>query len=253
MKLPLVTIFLRSLFLQSVWNYERMQNIGFVFTIIPWLKKLYSNDKQKLYDRIKAHCGFFNTHPYFASLLVGIVMRLEEEYSKGEISSDQVMRTKTMLAGPIAAIGDRLIWSTWRAFCGIVAVSYFLVYGQYFYKTANMLTGILLYLILYNILGHLPIRLLGISWGYNYSKQVIEKLSKFQLQKVLEVIRTVGVTVLLFASFIYSMSLIENNFKLLTILFWSNVLLAAVLSRKIAETLVFIAILIFDILILVLF
>lgn len=250
MKIPIVSIFLRSLFLQSVWNYERMQNIGFAFTFLPWLRRLYSNDKQKFYDRLKAHCGFFNTHPYFASLLIGIVMKLEEEYSKGEIPAEQVMRTKTMLAGPIAAIGDRLIWSTWRTFCGIIAVSYFLIHGQYFNKTANILTGILLYLILYNLFGHIPIRLFGISLGYNYSKKVVEKISKFQLQKVLDIIRIIGITVLLFTSFFYSISML-NTIKLPAILFWINILLAIMLSRKIAEIIVFIILLIFDILILI--
>ncbi|MCS7151940.1 MAG: PTS system mannose/fructose/sorbose family transporter subunit IID [Endomicrobia bacterium] len=237
MKIPIIPIFFRSFFLQSVWNYERMQNVGFVFSLIPWLRRLYSNDKKKLYERIKAHYGFFNTHPYFASLLIGIVMRLEEAYSRNEVDSDQVMRTKTMLAGPIAAIGDRLIWSTWRAFCGIFAVCYYILHGQFFYTSANIIAGILLYLIVYNFFGHLPIRLLGIFFGYNYSKEVVVKISKFQLQKVLEVIRMIGITILLFSSFIYSIS-ISDNF-MLAALFWTNILLAIVLSRKIAEVVVF--------------
>ena len=33
----------RSTFLQGSWNYERMQNGGFCFSMIPAIRKLYSN------------------------------------------------------------------------------------------------------------------------------------------------------------------------------------------------------------------
>ena len=34
-----------SQFLQGSWNYERMQNGGFVYSMIPALRKLYPNKK----------------------------------------------------------------------------------------------------------------------------------------------------------------------------------------------------------------
>ena len=33
----------RSTFLQGSWNYERMQNGGWCFAMIPAIKKLYTN------------------------------------------------------------------------------------------------------------------------------------------------------------------------------------------------------------------
>ena len=36
-------VMLRSQFLQGSWNYERMQNGGWAYSLIPALKKLYPN------------------------------------------------------------------------------------------------------------------------------------------------------------------------------------------------------------------
>ena len=33
----------RSQFLQGAWNYERMQNLGWAYSLIPAIKKLYTN------------------------------------------------------------------------------------------------------------------------------------------------------------------------------------------------------------------
>ncbi|MEW6042584.1 MAG: PTS system mannose/fructose/sorbose family transporter subunit IID, partial [Elusimicrobiota bacterium] len=41
-------MFFRSFLLQSVWNFERMQNVGFLFTVLPSLKKIYPDKKERL-------------------------------------------------------------------------------------------------------------------------------------------------------------------------------------------------------------
>ena len=38
----------RSTFLQGSWNYERMQNGGWVFALIPAIKKLYTNKEDQI-------------------------------------------------------------------------------------------------------------------------------------------------------------------------------------------------------------
>ena len=42
------SVMLRSQFLQGSWNYERMQNGGWAFSLIPALRKLYPNKKMLL-------------------------------------------------------------------------------------------------------------------------------------------------------------------------------------------------------------
>lgn len=249
MKIPIFGIFLRSLFLQSMWNYERMQNVGFVFSIVPWLKHLYKKiDEEHFCNRVRYHLGFFNTHPYMANIIIGIIMKLEEKYLNNEINEEEIGRTKTMLAGPLAAIGDRLIWSTWRVFCGIIAVCYFILFGKNFYINANFVVGILLFVLLYNLIGHLPIRILGIYWGYHYSKEIVDKLAKFGLQKIVSVVRTTGIILLCISSFIYSISAVDNI--QLVILFWFNIMAAMILSKKIDAIFIFLLLLTVNIIIL---
>lgn len=243
MKFPIFSIFFRSFFLESVWNYERMQNVGFVFSIIPFLKILYK-DKKELSKRIKAHFSFFNTHPYLASIILGITADLEKKHFNKEISGEEVIRNRNMLAGPVAAIGDRLIWSSWRVFCSILVCSYFLFHGKYFYNEANISFGILIFLLVYNLLGHIPIRFLGLYYGYNYSYQIIEKISKFGPQRLVKIIRRAGIVVLLTASFIYSLSLLDN--KINVIIFWCNIILSVLISKRFNWVLVVISLFILN-------
>ena len=53
----------RSTFLQGSWNYERMQNGGWAYSMIPALKKLYTTKEDRA-AALKRHLEFFNTHPY---------------------------------------------------------------------------------------------------------------------------------------------------------------------------------------------
>lgn len=70
------SVMLRSQFLQGSWNYERMQNGGWAFSLIPALKKLYPN-KDDASQALKRHLEFFNTHPYIAAPILGVTLALE--------------------------------------------------------------------------------------------------------------------------------------------------------------------------------
>lgn len=52
----------RSMLLQASFNYERMQASGWLYGILPALKKIHTN-KNDLARAMKGHMGFFNTHP----------------------------------------------------------------------------------------------------------------------------------------------------------------------------------------------
>ena len=51
----------RSTFLQGSWNYERMQNLGWAFSLIPAIKKLYTTKEDRA-AALTRHMEFFNTH-----------------------------------------------------------------------------------------------------------------------------------------------------------------------------------------------
>ena len=55
-----LSVALRSTFLQGSWNYERMQNGGWCFAMIPAIKKLYTTKEDQI-AALKRHLEFFNT------------------------------------------------------------------------------------------------------------------------------------------------------------------------------------------------
>ena len=77
----------RSTFLQGSWNYERMQNGGYAYAMIPAIKKLYKN-KDDQAAALKRHLEFFNTHPYLASPIIGVTLALEEDKANGAAVDD---------------------------------------------------------------------------------------------------------------------------------------------------------------------
>ena len=58
----------RSMLLQASFNYERMQASGWLYGLLPALKKIHTN-KRDLARAMKGHMGFFNTHPFLVTLL----------------------------------------------------------------------------------------------------------------------------------------------------------------------------------------
>ena len=52
-------VFWRSFQMEFAWNYERQMNLGYVYAMIPVLKKIYVNDKEGLKKALKRHLEFF--------------------------------------------------------------------------------------------------------------------------------------------------------------------------------------------------
>jgi PTS system mannose-specific IID component len=73
----------RHQFLQGSWNYERMQNGGWCFAMIPAIKKLYADSKEDQIAALKRHLEFYNTHPYLSAPVIGVTLAMEEERANG--------------------------------------------------------------------------------------------------------------------------------------------------------------------------
>lgn len=63
----------RSMLLQASFNYERMQASGWLYGLLPALKKIHTN-KRDLARAMKGHMGFFNTHPFLVTFVIGIIL-----------------------------------------------------------------------------------------------------------------------------------------------------------------------------------
>ena len=116
-------VMLRSQFLQGSWNYERMQNGGWAYSLIPALKKLYPQ-RDEASAALKRHLEFFNTHPYIAAPILGVTLALEEERANGvPIDDAAIQGVKVGMMGPLAGIGDPVFWFTVRPILGAIAAS----------------------------------------------------------------------------------------------------------------------------------
>jgi len=134
-------IWLRLLFLQASWNFERLQGIGFFYALLPGLRNLYSKDDLASVSR--RYVGYFNTHVYLAPLVAGAVLKLEEEKATGQGDPDfSIEEFKEMVAAPYAAIGDALFWGGLRPLAAGLAL---------FFAVKGIIWAPLIFLVIYNV------------------------------------------------------------------------------------------------------
>ena len=108
----------RSLFtFQLGWNYERMQASGYLYMILPQLRKMYGDGTPELKEMMKVHTQFFNTSPFFHTIIAGFDLAMEEKDGVG--SKDAVNGIKTGLMGPFAPLGDTIFGFTCTCYHGI--------------------------------------------------------------------------------------------------------------------------------------
>ncbi|MCM3214014.1 PTS system mannose/fructose/sorbose family transporter subunit IID [Niallia taxi] len=181
-----VSVWWRSTFLQGSWNYERMQNGGWAFSMIPAIKKLYKT-KEDRSDALKRHLEFFNTHPYVASPIIGVTLALEEERANGApVEDTAVQGVKVGMMGPLAGIGDPVFWFTVKPILGALAASLAL--------TGNIL-GPIIYFFAWNIIR------MAFTWytqefGYKAGSKITDDLSGGILQSITKGASILGMFIL---------------------------------------------------------
>ena len=107
---------------QLGWNYERMQHSGYLWVILPQLRKIYGDNTPALKEAARTHCGpFFNTSNFLNTIIQGIDLAIEEE--EGTESLDAVAGLKTGLMGPLASIGDSIFGSLLPTIFGALAAN----------------------------------------------------------------------------------------------------------------------------------
>lgn len=165
----LFRVFFRSFFIQASWNFERMQNLGFCYSILPVLKSLHSSDDLK--KAIKRHLEFFNTQPYMTAPILGVVSWMEESLHKGHLLQHDVSAVKTGVMGSYGAIGDSFFWGALRPFSSVLAVC--LVIASYTFAPA-------VFLIIFNV-PHLLVRAYGFWSGAIHGIEVFDVVGRVGL------------------------------------------------------------------------
>lgn len=178
--------FWRSFALQGAFNYERMQNIGYCYSMIPAIRKLYT-DKTEQSEAISRHLEIFNTTPAMVPTILGISVAMEEENSNNyEFDTQSVNAVKASLMGPLAGIGDSLFWGTFRIIAAGIGVS--------LAKDGNLF-GPILFLLLYNI-PNILIRVFGLKYGYSLGVNSLYRIQKEGLMdKIMSIATIIGLSV----------------------------------------------------------
>ncbi|WHY86699.1 PTS system mannose/fructose/sorbose family transporter subunit IID [Neobacillus novalis] len=181
-----ISVWWRSTFIQGSWNYERMQNGGWAYTMIPAIKRLYKTKEDRA-AALKRHLEFFNTHPYVASPIIGVTLALEEERANGAPVDDTAIQgVKVGMMGPLAGIGDPVFWFTVRPILGALGASLAL--------TGNIL-GPIIFFVLWNLIR------MGFTWytqefGYKAGSKITDDLSGGILQDITKGASILGMFIL---------------------------------------------------------
>lgn len=176
----------RSTFIQGSWNYERMQNGGWCYSMIPAIKKLYKT-KEDQSAALKRHLEFFNTHPYVASPILGVTLALEEDRANGsEVDDVAIQGVKVGMMGPLAGVGDPVFWFTVRPMLGALGAS--LAMG-------GSILGPIIFFVAWNLI-RWAFMWYTQEFGYKAGSKITEDLSGGVLQDITKGASILGMFVL---------------------------------------------------------
>lgn len=196
-KKEITKLSLSTMFTCITFNYERMMAPGFTFVQIPFLKKIYKDDKDGLSAALTDNMEFINTHPNFVGFLSGLLLSLEEAKEDRSV----IKGIKMALYAPLAGIGDAFFWFTllpiMAGICGSLAME------------GNIIGPILFALV------YLCVYLLRIPlthFGYNLGIKSLSKINE-NTEKISRSASIIGITVIggLIATYVSLASTIKVN------------------------------------------
>ncbi|MDN6626712.1 MAG: PTS system mannose/fructose/sorbose family transporter subunit IID, partial [Pisciglobus halotolerans] len=176
-------------FVQSNYNYERLQSTGVIFSLSPVLKKLYGPKTDEMSEALKRHIQFFNTEAAFGGTILGMTIALEEEKANGApVNTDTINGLKTGMMGPLAGIGDTL----WQGTLIPILLSFTLPFAS----QGNIVLGPILFAVLH--MGLMLVLSYNVwMFGYRRGKDgVQELLSGSALPRVMSFAQTLGAIVI---------------------------------------------------------
>jgi fructoselysine and glucoselysine-specific PTS system IID component len=164
-----------------------MQNLAFGYMMVPILKAVCKS-KEEMAKALKRHLEFFSTTPHIVTLLVGILGAMEEANQEEEnFDESSINAVKASLMGPMAGIGDSLIWGTLRVIAAGIAIS--------FSMNGSILGPILFFLVLNGVC--FPLRYFCLKQGLRWGTDFLYTIGKTNImQRVTDSTAIVGLMVI---------------------------------------------------------
>ena len=180
-------VFIRSNLFQGSWNFERMQALGFCFSMVPVIRRLYPENSEERKQAIKRHLEFFNTQPFVAAPTLGVTMAMEEQRANGAPIDDAAINgLKVGLMGPLAGVGDPIFWGTARPVFAALGAGI---------AMSGSLLGPVIFFILFNVV-RLLVRYYGVAYGYRKGIDIVSDMGGGFLQKMTEAASILGLFVM---------------------------------------------------------
>ena len=166
---------------QISWNYERMQALGFAYAMEPVLRKLFPEEAD-YEEALARHLVFFNTNPVVgAPLIIGSAIAMEE--AGAPASAEGV---KVALMGPLAGVGDTIIWALYNSIIFTIGASLALQH--------NILGPI--FVVVMVAVPYTVVRYWQFMWAYGQGKALATSLASGMLERVTEGATILGLIVI---------------------------------------------------------
>ena len=186
---PITKKDLRKMFWYSIpfynlWSMERQAASGFLFTVMPLLKKLYKGQPEKLKESLVRNNELYAIADQFHEFVAGIVISMEEQNAKtDDFDTSAISNVKVALMGPLAGIGDSFFLGTIR----VLAIGI----GASMLAAGNPM-GILIFLLIWNVFEFVP-KYFGTFLGYRLGADFITKaVQSGIMQKIMEAAGILG-------------------------------------------------------------
>lgn len=167
-KKMLKKVFWRTMTLSSTYNYERMQALGYVYSMIPVINRYYEKKEDRI-QAYKRHYELFNTTPTMGGFITGLSTSMEKEASQDEnFDTSSINAVKLSLMGPFAGIGDSIFQGSLRIISLGIGIAL---------AAQGSILGVIIHLLLYNVLAHL-LRYYGVFAGYNMGTTFLKSASE---------------------------------------------------------------------------
>jgi PTS system mannose-specific IID component len=178
----LLRSFWRYLFMnQCGWNYERMQSVGYCYAMLPILQKTHP-DPEDFKEAFITNLNFFNTNPVVGMpLIIGAHIALEEAGASLETTEG----LKVGLMGPLAGVGDTLVWALYNSIIFSI--------GSVMALQGNVMGPILVILLI--LIPYLAVRYWQFFWAYNQGTGLIAQLGSGAIMRLTELATIVGLIV----------------------------------------------------------
>jgi len=179
--------FVRSNFLLGSFNFERMQSMGFCVSMMPILKRVYGDNVEELKAALKRHLEFFNTQPFVAAAIMGIIGAMEEKRANGaDISPATLSGVKVGLIGPLAGVGDPIFWGTVRPVLAALGAGIALT---------GSIIGPIIFFVAFNAI-RLATHWYGVKYGYEKGTELVENIGGAEMKFLTEGASVLGLLVM---------------------------------------------------------